>query len=232
MISAAAGDHRGLRQRPGDVPDPLGEQLDRPVVRLRLHVLREADGDRTGLGRVGEHAHRARSGRRAAARAARSGRSTCDTGRNASLTVTSPAYGSSSSCSSGEAAPVGEGVGRQQQHRQPVDGGQRGAGDHVGRAGTDASWTRRTSAAGSASGRTRRRCAPWPARCGPARTAARPAHRARPAAAPGRAGHVAVAEDAEAAREELLLDPVGLGVLRAEELHGRLGDGQPYGLGA
>ena len=43
-------------------------------------------------------------------------------------------------------------------------------------------------------------------------------------------GHVAVAEDAEAAGEQLLLHPVGLGVLDAEELHHRLGDGQVHGL--
>ena len=39
-------------------------------------------------------------------------------------------------------AAVGEGVGRQQQHRQPVDGGQRGAGDHVGGARADAAGDR------------------------------------------------------------------------------------------
>src|SRR5207344_3358219 len=40
---------------------------------------------------------------------------------------------------------------------------------------------------------------------------------------------VAVTEDSEAAGEELLLIPVGFGVLRAEEFHHRLRHGQPDG---
>ena len=40
------------------VPDPPGEQLLGPVVRLGLHVLRQREGHGAGLGRVGEHAHR------------------------------------------------------------------------------------------------------------------------------------------------------------------------------
>ena len=89
------------------------------------------------------------------------------------------------------AHPGGEGVRGQQQHRQPVDGGQRRAGEHVGRAGADAGGDRPGSAADPSGGRRRRRCAPWPARCGPERTSG-PAlcpprrRRPRPAAAPGR----------------------------------------------
>ena len=45
------------------------EELVRPVVRLGLHVLRQGDGDRAGLGRVGEHPHRGEQRGRAAARA-------------------------------------------------------------------------------------------------------------------------------------------------------------------
>ncbi len=44
-------------------------------------------------------------------------------------------------------------------------------------------------------------------------------------------GDVAVTEDAEAAGEELLLDPVPLGILMGEEPDHRLSDGEPYGLG-
>ena len=51
-------------RRPGDAPGPRREQLDRPVVRLGLHVLRQRDGHRPGLDRVGEHPHRAEQGRR------------------------------------------------------------------------------------------------------------------------------------------------------------------------
>ena len=44
------------------------------------------------------------------------------------------------------------------------------------------------------------------------------------------AGHVAVAEDAEAAGEQLLLDAVALGVLGPEEADEGLGDGETDGL--
>ncbi len=42
---------------------------------------------------------------------------------------------------------------------------------------------------------------------------------------------VAVPEDAEAAGEEFPLDAVALGVLRAEETHERLGDGEADSVG-
>ena len=43
------------------------------------------------------------------------------------------------------------------------------------------------------------------------------------------ARHVAVTEDAEAAGDQPLLDPVALGVLVRQEPHERLGDGEPHG---
>ena len=89
MTSAAPAIVDRLGQRPGDVPGPLGEQLDRPVEGLGLHVLRQRDGDRAGLDRVGEHAHRAEQRRRAAARAGHTRSKYRDSGRKASLTVTS-----------------------------------------------------------------------------------------------------------------------------------------------
>ena len=51
------GDVDLLGQRPGDAPDALGEQLDRPVEGLGLDVLGQGDGGRPGLDRVGEHPH-------------------------------------------------------------------------------------------------------------------------------------------------------------------------------
>ena len=45
-----------------NVPHLLLEELQRPVVRLGLDVLGEADGDGAGVGRVGEYAHGARKG--------------------------------------------------------------------------------------------------------------------------------------------------------------------------
>ncbi len=60
-------DGRGQLDRVGRgaayVPDALGEELLRPVVGLRLHVLGEGQRDRAGLGRVGEHAHGVQRGR-------------------------------------------------------------------------------------------------------------------------------------------------------------------------
>jgi hypothetical protein len=52
-----AGQRSRFRDRPWHVPDPRGEQLARPVEGLGLHVLRQGDGHRPGLGRVGEHPH-------------------------------------------------------------------------------------------------------------------------------------------------------------------------------
>ena len=67
---AAAEQVGGLRQRlglgrgPAHAPDAALEELVRPVVGLGLHVLRERERDRAGLGRVGQHAHRRRAARR------------------------------------------------------------------------------------------------------------------------------------------------------------------------
>ena len=52
-------EHLGLGDRPDDPPHPLLEQVDGPVVGLGLHVLRQRDGRGTGLGRIGQHPHRA-----------------------------------------------------------------------------------------------------------------------------------------------------------------------------
>ena len=46
------------------MPDPLVEQLNRPVVRLGLHVLGEAERDRAGLGGIRQDSHRRQQGRR------------------------------------------------------------------------------------------------------------------------------------------------------------------------
>ena len=64
------GDVDLLGQRPGDAPDPLREQLDRPVEGLGLDVLGQGDGGRPGLDRVGEHPHGPEQGRRQLLRAA------------------------------------------------------------------------------------------------------------------------------------------------------------------
>ena len=48
----------GIGRAPLHVPHALGEKLIRVVVGLRLHVLRQRQGDRAGVGWTCEHAHR------------------------------------------------------------------------------------------------------------------------------------------------------------------------------
>ena len=211
MTSAAPRQRGGLGHRPGDVPDPLGEQLDRPVVGLGLHVLRAARSSprRSRPGRS------APASRRAARTGSCSGRQTRsknrDTGRNASLTDTS--------CRAGARAPAAPAAPTRVAKMSP---GSSSTGSRLMVA--SAAPVSMLVAPGpidavhgpglqpvAHAGRSRPRCAPSPARCGPGGRAARPARRS--SASQQRladAGHVAVAEDAEAAGEELLLDAVAL----------------------
>ena len=170
-------DHRGgrgdpgvLGRRAGDVPGALGEQLDRPVVRLGLHVLRQRQRHRAGLGRVGEHPHRRQQGRRqllgppdpvevARHRPERVvDRHVTGVRRLELLQHRGRAAGR-------------EGVGGEQQHREPVDRRQRGTGDHVRASRARPRPCTPRSAAGPSAGRRPPTCAPSPARCGPARRA-------------------------------------------------------------
>ena len=165
----------------------LAKSSSRPVVRLGLHVLRQGDGHRAGLGRVGEHPHRAEQRARAAARAARPGRRTSTAARNASLTRdVVRRRAASSSCSTGAGDAGGEDVARAAAapgcrlmvaSAAPVS-------MLVEPGPIDA--VQAKVAAGCASGRSRRRRAPCPARCGPGGRAVGLAGRRRPAAGPGR----------------------------------------------
>ena len=179
--AAASASTSGSGQRAPHAPDALLEQLVRELVRLGLHVLRERQRHRARLGRVGQHAHGAEQRghellgpldpvpelRHRAERVV-------DRVGERAVVLELLEHG---------AGPArGEHVAREQEHGQPVDRRERGAGDHVGRARADATTCTRASAAGSSGARRRRRCAPSPARCGRGRRAARPA----PRAAPGR----------------------------------------------
>ncbi|CAM5618902.1 hypothetical protein SFUMM280S_07069 [Streptomyces fumanus] len=86
-----------------DPPDPVGEELLRPVGRLGLHVLRQRERHGPGLGRVGEHPHGVeRGGDQCLGAGDPVG--IRETGRSVSLTDASPARGCSSCWSSGSAA--------------------------------------------------------------------------------------------------------------------------------
>lgn len=117
-------------------PGALGEELVGPVVGLGLDVLGQREGDRARLHRVGEDAHRL-EGRR-------------DQGLGAGDAVEVPRHRAQGVVDR-HIARVGdlellehrvgdagrEDVAGEQEHREVVDGGERGAGDQVGRAGAD-----------------------------------------------------------------------------------------------
>ena len=117
-------------------PDPLGEELLRPVVRLRLHVLRQRERDGACLHRVGEHPYGLERGRDELLGAADpvevagDGTQTVvdrDVARVGHLQLLQDRVGGTG----------GEDVAGQQQDGEVVDRGQRGAGHQVGGAGAD-----------------------------------------------------------------------------------------------
>ena len=125
-----------LGARPADPPDPPLEEPLGPVVDLGLDVLGQGDRHGAGLGRVGEDAERLGQagdellGARDAVEVA-GDRAEGVRGGDVVLD------GVLDLLEHRVHEPVGEVVGREQQHRQPVDGRRRGARDHVRRAGPD-----------------------------------------------------------------------------------------------
>ena len=130
----------------------------------------------------------------------------------------------------GRADPGGERVAGQQQHRYPVDGGQRGTGDHVRRAGPDRRGDRPGLQAVLHPGVADGASAPSPARCGAEHVGQglRVAEFLLQQGLP-EPGHVAVPEDAKAAREEPVSLAVAFGVLGGKESDGGLSDGEADG---
>ena len=223
--------HRGL----GDGPDvgslarhavhPRGEHRHGEVVLLGLHVLRQAQHHRPGVGRVGEHAGHLRQRRQQLLRPGdpvevardRPERVVHARGRVAEvLHLLQHRVG----------APAGERVAGQQQHRQPVGVGQTGRGHHVERPRT---------------GRGRRRHH-LPAVHRPREADRGQRHALLVLTAPGRQlvldvvqrgaepEHVAVPEDRENPCEQRHLGAVQqLGTLRDHPLHQRLRRRQPHG---
>ena len=202
-------------------------------MRLGLHVLRDGDRGRAGFDGVGQHPHGAEQrGRQllgppdpvevARQRLERVVDGDVAGGRQLQF------------LQHRRADPGGEGVGGQQQHRQPVDGRQRGAGQHVGGAGADAGGDgpglQPVLLAGVGDGAVHHGLLVAAEHVAQRRLGARLDRgdlvlQQRLA----EAGHVAVAEDAEGAREELGALAVVFDVLVAEEPNRGLRDGESHG---
>ena len=123
-------------QRARDVPHARGEQLLVPVVRLGLDVLRQRERHRAGLSLVGEHPHRAEHRGRKLLRTP----DPVEEPRQRPERVVDRhvvAARQLQLLQHGAAHPGGEDVAGQQQHRDPVGGRERGAGQHVRRSRTD-----------------------------------------------------------------------------------------------
>ena len=190
-----------------------------------LHVLWERDRHRAGLGRVGKHTHRLRQRGEELLRPGDAVEEAADRPE----AVVDADVGSQRVLEFLQDVALMAGdvvVGREQQHRQAVDGGRGGAGHHVGGAGADRAGTgqgggppRRLGVAG---GDVHHRL--LVARLIEREVGADRFQRLAEAA------DVAVAEDAEDGRHEARRRPaVALAVLDAQVLDDRLADGQLLG---
>ena len=210
-IDAASGDG------PRNVPDAPREKVLGEVVRLSLHVLRERKCHGTRLRLVDEHAHRRQCRGHQLFRPF----DAIEVARHRLQGVVdrnvARVWDPRAAAGRGR-APRCEHIAGQQQHRQPVDGRQRGAGDEVRRAGADRS----------------RACERREPVLHARETDRGMHHRLLVACLVVRQqigvlvqrladpGDVAVPEDSEAPFEETLLDSVALDVLRGEEPDERL----------
>ena len=218
----------GLGHRAAHVPHALAEQLHGPVEDLGLDVLGHGDGDRAGLGGVGEHAHGAQQrgdellGPVDAVEEARDG-------AEGVIDADVQAGGVLQLLEHGVGDAGGELVGGEEQHRQAVGGGQGGPGDHVEGARADGGRAHvgleAVGGLGEGGGRVHL----------PLLVAGHDVGHLLLAVGAGDlilqegladAGHVAVTEDAEGPGDEALLDAVALGVLVGQETDGGLGDRQ------
>lgn len=154
------------------VPDALGEELLRPVVRLDLHVLGQRQCHGAGLRRVGQGPHRLEGGRDQGLGAGDPVEVAGD-GAQAVVDGDVTREGDFELLEHGVCGPGREGVPGQQEDREVVDGGEGGAGDEVGGAGADGGGDGLRGEVGPTGGRSRRRRAPWPVRCGPGGRASR-----------------------------------------------------------
>ncbi len=130
------GQRAFVRSLPGHDPGALLEQAIRPVPGLRLHVLRQGQGDRARVGWRGQHAHGLAQGIGQHLRPL----DAVEVARHRSQHVVGadvPGLRSLQLLQHRLDAPRGETIARQQQHRQAVDGGVGSTGGEVGRTGAD-----------------------------------------------------------------------------------------------
>ena len=216
---------RPIRPVAHDMPDALAEERDRVVVGLGLHILRQRQGHRAGLGRAGEHPQRLGQGGQqligpvdpvpilADRPEAVVGRKILAPRRLDLLQHRR------------HVAPR-EDVAGDQQHGQPVDGRRGCAGDHVRRARTD----------GRQAGEGLQAVLHLGVRARRVDRRLLVAHLVVPEVGVlhqrlADARHDAVAEDAEAAGEKRILGAVALDVLVLEESDEGLRHGEALGLG-
>ena len=218
-----ASNRRAIGPIARDPPYAPGEQRLGVVVRLRLHVLRQTNRHRAGLGRVGQDAH---------------GRGQCTqqlVGAVDAVPVAADRFeavvhrdvlgvlGLQLLQDRRDVAP-GEDVTRQQQHRQAIDRRGRGTREHVGRAGSNGRGAgerlQTVLHLGVADG-------DMDLRLFVARLVVAELRHLLECLAD--AGHIAVTEDAETTGKERLLRAIALHVLILQKSDDRLGHGQTPG---
>ena len=217
-MRSAAGGRRSMRQVRS------AKKWLRVVPGVRLHVLRQRQGHRAGLGRVGEHPHRLRQRGQELLRAGDA--------------VEEPAHRAEAVVHAHVARgrvlqllqhrPLVAGgvvVGGQQQHRHAVDGGGGRAGHHVRRAGPD------RAGAGQRLGAQRGACEAGRGVHHRLLVAGLVVGQLSPALLQGlpQAAHVAVSENAEDGRNQPPPLTVELAVLSRQVLYKSLPHGQAFG---
>ncbi|MBP2672768.1 MAG: hypothetical protein H6Q85_2834 [candidate division NC10 bacterium] len=237
--NAAPADHQGLlhggdeRRRPlhlpgrrsaaNDVVDALPQELFRIVVRFPLHILREGQRDRAGLGRIREHAHGVDAGAHELFRArdpipVPAHRLERVVGRHVGveelLHLLEDRIG----------LPAGEDVSGKEEHRDAVHRGGPGSRDHVERPRSDGAGDGEDLPAphllGVGDGRVRHALLVVPLVIGQAVRAVDQRL--------AEADDISVAEDAEHSTDELVLATIDVEVLVVEKPHERLRHGQSH----
>lgn len=209
---------------PAHAPHALGEELLGPVVRLRLHVLRQREGDGAGLHGVGEHPYGLQRGRDQGLGAGDPVEVAGD-GAQGVVDGDVPGVRDLQLLEHGVGGPGGEGVSGQQQDRDPVDRGEGGPGDEIGGAGADGGGDgvrgEPTALAGVPDGGVHH---------GLLVAALEEGHDLGAGLQEGLAdaGHVPVPEDPPGGGDQPVPVSVALGVLAGQEADERLRDGEPH----